>query len=1166
MDVLGPLIAAARTYFTAALAAVVVGSLLAAVSAFNDPETVVDQDLLDSTIWVATSAQGMVHPMDGTVGRAGPPMRVPDSVGADLKTVQFGSHGFVVNRDDGWIRFIDASTRTFGPAWTFDADGELSYFVEDEGVGWAYLGAPSHRLQRVVPGRKLERLGDAIPIVADGDDAVLDEASAILMPDQDSGDIVRVDANGAPARTEVASPGNDLVVRLVDNEPVVLDIDERSIVVLDDDLNVVRPCGLEITGAPVAMRGNGVDRRFAVLVPEQASVVVLDVDSCESRLVDVGSPGDSFGVPLFVDGALYVANYSDRNVRIVEIGSSFDSEMSTVITRPLVERESEFELMTEHGLVVFNDPMSSAAGSISRGGDVLDPGKFSLEGESSGGLSSPLGESERSVDDGVDLVCSASPSVAGIGETVEITAEVASGEEVSEFEFVISGRDGVQTSPDGSIQVEFDEPGVYVVQVRAVLADGGASGLTTCAEIQIAEASLGGDGPNSFGCQTNVGSQAMVGQTIVFTANLPDTVSSWEWEFSDGVKSADQEAQHAFSVLGGQSATITANLESGGVVTAKCQVTITQTAPGLEPDFRVEPSPPLVGEAVRVTSTTPNEEATDSYSWSFEGAEPATATGEVVDAVTWPAAGRFRVRLIVTNADGESFERVRTVQVQDEIDAEAPEVTINRIGNRSTGQSISLGFETQSGRPVSAQWEIRLTNDVLVRELQATYSDLSATHFIPEHRGGTYEVSVTVTDNEGRTDTDSSTFFAVRALNVTASASLKLAEVGDSITFTASSSNQRNPSYTWDFGDGGRGSGQQTTHVFSSLGTKRVTVTGTLDDVESRGTVDVDIRPQGSLTTVPTLVGDTEANARSELARANLEAGPVTAACAPGVPAGQVTLQGEEPGERLAVETPISFSISDGTDWDVPDIALGASPSDYGLQGRLTIEEVRRPTNDLLLDGEKTGQRPNADEVVCGAQTVMVFIGEFVEDPPETNCSPTTVDFGATVSCTVTNNPSGGTIKWGDGSRSSAPPEGTVPHNYESVGEFEVSLDYGGVDHPSAMITVRPDLNIRCVDGPTWDVYAFDGNYILDTDGNAQIVGSGTVADSCTAESSALSTFGGTVTWSVEGLDSDTGSGGYADEYRGQFQGVQPATLTMTVTVNGIPKSESKGIYYSGCG
>ena len=100
--------------------------------------------------------------------------------------------------------------------------------------------------------------------------------------------------------------------------------------------------------------------------------------------------------------------------------------------------------------------------------------------------------------------------------------------------------------------------------------------------------------------------------------------------------------------------------------------------------------------------------------------------------------------------------------------------------------------------------------------------------------GGTFNVSLTVTDDDGATSTASTTVSVV-AGNVAPTANVNgpyTGNVGSPVTFDGSGSSDSDGtvvSYTWQFGDGSTGTGVTPTHAYSGAGTFVVSLTVTDD-------------------------------------------------------------------------------------------------------------------------------------------------------------------------------------------------------------------------------------------------------------------------------------------------------------------------------------------------
>ncbi|QTE28896.1 PKD domain-containing protein [Pengzhenrongella sicca] len=112
---------------------------------------------------------------------------------------------------------------------------------------------------------------------------------------------------------------------------------------------------------------------------------------------------------------------------------------------------------------------------------------------------------------------------------------------------------------------------------------------------------------------------------------------------------------------------------------------------------------------------------------------------------------------------------------------------------------------------------------------------VSATHAYDV--GGTYTVTLTVTDSGGTTNATSQQV-VVRAPNVLPVASFTATNTDLTAAFDATSSTDSDgtiPTYAWTFGDGSTGTGATTTHTYAAAGTYPVTLTVTDNDGGSDG-------------------------------------------------------------------------------------------------------------------------------------------------------------------------------------------------------------------------------------------------------------------------------------------------------------------------------------------
>jgi PKD repeat protein len=230
------------------------------------------------------------------------------------------------------------------------------------------------------------------------------------------------------------------------------------------------------------------------------------------------------------------------------------------------------------------------------------------------------------------------------------------------------------------------------------------------------------------------------------------------------------------------------------------------------PDQRVE-----VGETVQFDGS--NSYDPDGfivkYEWDFGNRSNGT---EVAPTHVYTANGTYIVRLTVTDNSSISDTDICVIQVG------------NRLPVADTGpdQSVNVGETVQFDGSDSYD------HDGSIVEYEWDFGDeTTGTGVAPAHNytaKANCIVTLTVTDDEGATDTDTCIIHVGNYLPVVDAGPDQRAEVGETVQFDGSDSYDPDgfiAKYEWDFGDGRSGAGIAPTHAYTANGTYTVTLTVT---------------------------------------------------------------------------------------------------------------------------------------------------------------------------------------------------------------------------------------------------------------------------------------------------------------------------------------------------
>jgi len=290
-----------------------------------------------------------------------------------------------------------------------------------------------------------------------------------------------------------------------------------------------------------------------------------------------------------------------------------------------------------------------------------------------------------------------------------------------------------------------------------------------------------------------------------------DPITSWSWDFGDGATDTAQHPSHTYAGAGTYGVTLVVADDRG--VTGTFQRTVTV------PAGNQAPSASFTWSCAELTCQFTDASGDGDgmvVAWSWDFGDGATATAQS-PSHTFGGTGTFIVTLTVTDDDGATDDLAKSVSV----------VAPNQPPTASFSWSctdLACQFTDTStdgdGSIVNRQW---------------TFGDgWSSNAASPSHTygaTGTYTVTLSVTDDDGATDTWS-TELALGGSNQAPSASFTSSCTDLVCTFTDTSADPDGSiaSWSWDFGDGGTSSSAAPTHTYTAPGTYTVTLGVTDDD------------------------------------------------------------------------------------------------------------------------------------------------------------------------------------------------------------------------------------------------------------------------------------------------------------------------------------------------
>ena len=210
-------------------------------------------------------------------------------------------------------------------------------------------------------------------------------------------------------------------------------------------------------------------------------------------------------------------------------------------------------------------------------------------------------------------------------------------------------------------------------------------------------------------------------------------------------------------------------------------------------------------------------------SWDWDLGDSSTGSGEITSH-TYAAAGTYTIQLTVTDDQGAVDTESMVVSVIENPD---PVASFTHATTDLTANFTDTS--TDDGAISSWSWDFGDGNTSTAQNPAHTYAD-----------GGTFTVSLTVTDDFGATGTTNQDV-TVTAPNVDPVASYTFTTTDLTADFTDTSTDEGTiTAWSWDFGDTNTSTAQNPSHTYGSAGTYTVQLIVT-DDLGAMDTTSQDV-------------------------------------------------------------------------------------------------------------------------------------------------------------------------------------------------------------------------------------------------------------------------------------------------------------------------------------
>ncbi|NJB35376.1 PKD domain-containing protein [Croceivirga sp. JEA036] len=319
-------------------------------------------------------------------------------------------------------------------------------------------------------------------------------------------------------------------------------------------------------------------------------------------------------------------------------------------------------------------------------------------------------------------------------------------------------------------------------------------------------------------------------------------IASYSWDFKDGILSEEVNPLHTFTEIGIYDVELTVTDVEGLTATTNISVTVDQNPTAILESNILSGTAPL--EILFTGDASTDNGSITSYIWDFGDGNTSI---EPNPNHIYTETGEYTVTLIITDNVGLQNSATTVISVVEEGENLPPVAVIT--ANPTSGQApLPVIFNAnnstdEDGLIVAYAWEFGDGRT-------STESNPVITYNIP----GSYQVSLTVTDDEGKQNTSTIEIEVTEAINLNPIADISInTQVGNApleIVLSGEGSTDDNDDivgYVWDFGDGNTATGVNVAYTYPQVG--EYTITLTVEDragLTGTAQINVEVLPEGA--------------------------------------------------------------------------------------------------------------------------------------------------------------------------------------------------------------------------------------------------------------------------------------------------------------------------------